>query len=106
MKGLSFYLVDVFTDEKYAGNQLAVVADAGKLSGVQMQRIANEFHFSETAFILSHSMRKGGYDVRIFTPQTELPFAGHPTCARGMLGGCLRGSLLSFFQDTPLKDHA
>jgi trans-2,3-dihydro-3-hydroxyanthranilate isomerase len=79
MKGLSFYLVDVFTDEKYAGNQLAVVADAGKLSGYQMQRIANEFHFSETAFILSHSMRNGGYDVRIFTPQTELPFAGHPT---------------------------
>jgi trans-2,3-dihydro-3-hydroxyanthranilate isomerase len=79
MNGLSFYLVDVFAEKKYAGNQLAVVADAGKLSSDQMQRIANEFHFSETAFVLSDTMRNGGYDVRIFTPQTELPFAGHPT---------------------------
>jgi trans-2,3-dihydro-3-hydroxyanthranilate isomerase len=79
MKGHSFYLVDVFAEERYAGNQLAVVADAWKLSGDQMQRIANEFHFSETTFILSDTMRNGGYDVRIFTPQTELPFAGHPT---------------------------
>jgi trans-2,3-dihydro-3-hydroxyanthranilate isomerase len=79
MSGHSFYLVDVFAEEKYAGNQLAVVADALKLSSDQMQRIANEFHFSETSFILSDTMRNGGYDVRIFTPQTELPFAGHPT---------------------------
>jgi trans-2,3-dihydro-3-hydroxyanthranilate isomerase len=79
MKVLSFYLVDVFAEEKYSGNQLAVVADAGKLSTGQMQRIANEFHFSETTFMISDSMRNGGYDVRIFTPQTELPFAGHPT---------------------------
>jgi trans-2,3-dihydro-3-hydroxyanthranilate isomerase len=79
MKGLSFYLVDVFAEGKYAGNQLAVVADAGEQSSDQMQRIANEFHFSETSFILSDAMRNGGYDVRIFTPQTELPFAGHPT---------------------------
>jgi trans-2,3-dihydro-3-hydroxyanthranilate isomerase len=79
MMGHSFYLVDVFAEEKYAGNQLAVVTDAWKLSSEQMQRIANEFHFSETSFILSDTMRNGGYDVRIFTPQTELPFAGHPT---------------------------
>jgi trans-2,3-dihydro-3-hydroxyanthranilate isomerase len=49
------------------------------LSGVQMQRIANEMHFSETTFILSDEERDGGYDVRIFTPANELPFAGHPT---------------------------
>jgi len=79
MKSQRFYLVDVFAEKKYAGNQLAVVAEAEKLSSVQMQRIANEFHFSETTFIISDTMRKGGYDVRIFTPQTELPFAGHPT---------------------------
>jgi trans-2,3-dihydro-3-hydroxyanthranilate isomerase len=79
MKDHSFYLVDVFAEEKYSGNQLAVVADAGKLSSEKMQRIANEFHFSETTFILSEAMRKGGYDVRIFTPESELPFAGHPT---------------------------
>ena len=79
MKRLPFYLVDVFAEEKYAGNQLAVVRNAQELSTSQMQRIANEMHFSETTFILSDAKRNGGYDVRIFTPATELPFAGHPT---------------------------
>jgi trans-2,3-dihydro-3-hydroxyanthranilate isomerase len=75
----TFHIVDVFAEEKYAGNQLAVVTGASALSNVQMQKIANEMHFSETTFILSSKMRKGGYDIRIFTPKTELPFAGHPT---------------------------
>ncbi len=79
MQGLKFYLLDVFAEEKYAGNQLAVVRDATALSSVQMQRIANEMHFSETTFILSDQEHGGGYDVRIFTPANELPFAGHPT---------------------------
>jgi trans-2,3-dihydro-3-hydroxyanthranilate isomerase len=79
MRGLRFYLVDVFAEEKYAGNQLAVLRNAGELPTVQMQRIANEMHFSETSFVLSDERRKGGYDVRIFTPVRELPFAGHPT---------------------------
>lgn len=79
MKRLPFYLVDVFAEEKYAGNQLAVVRNAHVLSTSQMQRIANEMHFSETTFILSDTKRNGGYDVHIFTPTTELPFAGHPT---------------------------
>jgi trans-2,3-dihydro-3-hydroxyanthranilate isomerase len=75
----TFYLVDVFAEAKYAGNQLAVVRNARQLSGSQMQRIACEMHFSETTFILSDNEHNGGYDVRIFTPATELPFAGHPT---------------------------
>ena len=79
MKNLSFYFVDVFAEEKYAGNQLAVVRNARSLSAFQMQRIANEMHFSETAFILSDEKRNGGYEVRIFTPTSEVPFAGHPT---------------------------
>jgi trans-2,3-dihydro-3-hydroxyanthranilate isomerase len=79
MKGLTFYLLDVFAEEKYAGNQLAVFRNAGALSTAQMQKIANEMHFSETTFILSDEKRNGGYDVRIFTPANELPFAGHPT---------------------------
>lgn len=79
MKNLSFYFVDVFAEEKYAGNQLAVVRNARGLSASQMQRIANEMHFSETAFILSDEKRNGGYEVRIFTPASEVPFAGHPT---------------------------
>lgn len=79
MSDLVFYLVDVFTEEKYAGNQLAVIRGAGLLSSEKMQEIANEMHFSETTFILSEQKRNGGFDVRIFTPSTEVPFAGHPT---------------------------
>ncbi len=79
MTGLVFHIVDVFAEEKYAGNQLAVFRNIGTISSDQMQRIANEMHFSETTFILSDKKRKGGYDVRIFTPSSEVPFAGHPT---------------------------
>jgi trans-2,3-dihydro-3-hydroxyanthranilate isomerase len=79
MTGLIFHIVDVFAEEKYAGNQLAVFRNIGTISSDQMQKIANEMHFSETTFILSDKKRKGGYDVRIFTPSSEVPFAGHPT---------------------------
>jgi trans-2,3-dihydro-3-hydroxyanthranilate isomerase len=75
----SFYIVDVFAEEKYAGNQLAVFRDAKHISDIEMQQIAREINYSETTFILSEEMRNGGYDVRIFTPEEELPFAGHPT---------------------------
>jgi trans-2,3-dihydro-3-hydroxyanthranilate isomerase len=74
-----FYLVDVFSKEKYAGNQLAVIRDVHQLSDIEMQRIAKEMNFSETTFIRSESPVRGGYDVRIFTPEKEIPFAGHPT---------------------------
>lgn len=79
MKRLTFYIVDVFAEKKYAGNQLAVVRDAKTLSDSDMQRIAKEMNYSETTFILSDDEKRGGYDVRIFTPENELPFAGHPT---------------------------
>ena len=79
MEKLTFYTVDVFAEERYAGNQLAVVRGAKVLSDAEMQRIAKEMNYSETTFILSDEKRSGGYDVRIFTPKTELPFAGHPT---------------------------
>ncbi len=74
-----FYLVDVFAEEKFSGNQLAVFRCAKKLSDDQMQRIAKEMNYSETSFILSDEKQNGGYDVRIFTPETEVNFAGHPT---------------------------
>jgi len=74
-----FYIVDVFAEEKYAGNQLAVFCDAKTLSDKQMQQFAKEMNYSETTFILSEKIRNGGYDVRIFTPEYEVPFAGHPT---------------------------
>lgn len=76
---MKFYIVDVFTEEKYSGNQLAVFTDTGAISDTQMQRIAKEMNFSETTFITSTDIGEGGYDVRIFTPKSEVPFAGHPT---------------------------
>ena len=79
MEKLTFYILDVFAEEKYAGNQLAVVRDAGGLSDAEMQKIAKEMNYSETTFILSEQPRGGAYDVRIFTPEIEVPFAGHPT---------------------------
>jgi len=80
-----FYILDVFAEEKYAGNQLAVFRLVTELSDNQMQRIAKEMHFSETTFILSDEKHDGGYDVRIFTPETELNFAGHPTLGTAFL---------------------
>jgi trans-2,3-dihydro-3-hydroxyanthranilate isomerase len=78
---MDFYIVDVFAEDKYAGNQLAVVFGEGvmSLSDAEMQQIAQEMNYSETSFIPSSQTEDGGYDVRIFTPQKELPFAGHPT---------------------------
>ncbi|MEG4318533.1 MULTISPECIES: PhzF family phenazine biosynthesis protein [unclassified Microcoleus] len=78
---MNFYIVDVFAESKYAGNQLAVFCGAGvaELSEAQMLLIAKEINYSETTFIRSPESRNNGYDVRIFTPKKELPFAGHPT---------------------------
>jgi trans-2,3-dihydro-3-hydroxyanthranilate isomerase len=79
MAGVPFFIVDVFAERKYAGNQLAVFAQAGHISAAQMQKMAKEMNYSETTFILSSEPRNGGYDARIFTPDREIPFAGHPT---------------------------
>jgi trans-2,3-dihydro-3-hydroxyanthranilate isomerase len=79
MIGLSYYIVDVFAEKKFSGNQLAVFRDAGRLSAKEMQVLAREINYSETTFILSDKPSDGGFDVRIFTPKEELPFAGHPT---------------------------
>ena len=76
---LTFYIVDVFAEEKYAGNQLAVVRGGVGLPDERLQRIALEMGYSETTFLLSEEETEGGYDVRIFTPGNEIPFAGHPT---------------------------
>jgi trans-2,3-dihydro-3-hydroxyanthranilate isomerase len=75
----TFFVVDVFAEEKYAGNQLGVFRNAEEFTDTQMQKIAKEMNYSETTFILSDEEREGGFDVRIFTPEEELPFAGHPT---------------------------
>ncbi|MGY8652208.1 MAG: PhzF family phenazine biosynthesis protein [Verrucomicrobiia bacterium] len=80
-----FYILDVFAETKYSGNQLGVVLDAADIPEEEMQRIARETNFAETTFVLSDDAREGGYDVRIFTPQVELPFAGHPTIGTAWL---------------------
>ncbi len=78
--GTPFYLVDVFAEQQYAGNQLAVFRGGDRFSDEEMQKIAREMNFSETTFITGESPAPdGGYAVRIFTPARELPFAGHPT---------------------------
>jgi trans-2,3-dihydro-3-hydroxyanthranilate isomerase len=79
MKTHTYHVVDVFTDKKYAGNQLAVFREAADLPAAEMQQIARETNFSETTFILADAPRAGGFDVRIFTQTEEVPFAGHPT---------------------------
>lgn len=76
---ISFYIVDVFAEQKYCGNQLAVCFDTCSLSTEQMQNIAKEINFSETTFVNSTANSDGRFAVRIFTPNEEIPFAGHPT---------------------------
>jgi trans-2,3-dihydro-3-hydroxyanthranilate isomerase len=73
-----FQTVDVFTDRKFGGNPLAVIPDAQGLSAGQMQSIAAEFNLAETTFVLPPKDPKNTAHVRIFTPKSELPFAGHP----------------------------
>ena len=72
------HVVDVFTRQPYAGNQLAVVTDAGDLETAEMQAIAAEMDYSETTFVTGPP-EAGAWPVRIFTPNAEIPFAGHPT---------------------------
>ena len=75
---VGFTLVDVFTDVPFAGNQLCVVPEPpDDLGSATMQVLAREIGFSETTYVTA--VRQGGYDVRIFTPVSELRFAGHPT---------------------------
>ena len=73
-----YITVDVFTDRAFGGNPLAVVLDAGGLSTAQMQAIATEFNYSETTFVLPPSDPANDAQVRIFTVNREIPFAGHP----------------------------
>jgi trans-2,3-dihydro-3-hydroxyanthranilate isomerase len=86
-----YLVVDVFTDTPLEGNQLAVFTDARSFSDQQMQRLAREMNYAETVFILPPP---AGSDVRmrIFTPSTELPFAGHPVLGTAFVAGMALGS--------------
>ena len=80
MSTLAYEIVDVFSDRPFAGNSLAVVYGAGDLAGDQLQTLAREFNLAETVFVLPPTdPGSATYRARIFTPETELPFAGHPS---------------------------
>jgi len=100
--GYRYYICDVFTDTRFGGNQLAVLPEAQGLSDRQMQQVAREFNFSESTFVLPPER---GHDrrVRIFTPATEIPFAGHPNvgtaftlATTGALGSIDRPRTITF----------
>ena len=78
-KGLRYEIVDVFAETPYAGNPLAVVRGGAQLDTPTLQAIAREMNLSETSFVVHDAAREGAFDVRIFTPAKELPYAGHPT---------------------------
>ncbi len=86
---LDFYVVDVFTDVAHGGNPLAVVLDAEGLDTAQLQVLAKEFNLSETAFPLRVDDGTVDYELRIFTPTLELPFAGHPSVGAAWLMAAL-----------------
>ena len=76
---LNYHIVDVFTNQQFGGNPLAVVPDGRGISDELMQQIAKEFNLSETTFVLPPQSEENDFHVRIFTPSRELPMAGHPT---------------------------
>ena len=99
MNSIDYLTVDVFTRTRFAGNPLAVVPDARGLSDAQMQRIAAEFNYSESTFVLPPEDDANTARVRIFTPTAELPFAGHPNVGTGWVLAGLgrdRGGTLRF----------
>jgi len=93
-----FMILDVFTDKAFGGNQLAVLTDARGITSEGMQKIAREFDFPETTFVLPPSDPAHARRIRIFTPGGELPFAGHPTvgtaCALVMSKQCAAGDFV------------
>lgn len=75
---LKFHQADVFTDEPFGGNPVAVLPDAQGLADEELQKIAREMNLSETVFVVPPTDPKASAKVRIFTPTQEIPFAGHP----------------------------
>ena len=79
MARLAFRIINVFTDEPFGGNPMAVFDDVGELGGAVMQRIAQQMNLSESTFVGPTTNPSCDVRVRIFTPRMEVPMAGHPT---------------------------
>lgn len=93
-----FHIVDVFTATAFGGNQLAVLPETEGLTTASMQTIAREFNFSETTFVSRVPSQDDCFEVRIFTPTSELAFAGHPTIGTACVlsaGGYAKGRHLT-----------
>jgi len=86
-----YFTLDVFTTQRFAGNPLAVVLEAGGLDAAAMQTVAREFNLPETVFVMPEHDAKHRARLRIFTPARELPFAGHPTVGTAVLLAHLDG---------------
>ena len=89
---LAYHVLDVFTNQRFGGNPLALVLDADGLPPVRMQTIAREFNLSETVFVAKPENAAHSARVRIFTPTVEVPFAGHPTVGTAALLAVLKSS--------------
>ena len=98
----AYCLLDVFTETPLAGNPLAVVLDADRLDDARMQAIAGEFNLSETVFVFPPRNPVNAAALRIFTPDRELPFAGHPTVGAAALIAHLRAPQMLAAQDLRL----
>jgi trans-2,3-dihydro-3-hydroxyanthranilate isomerase len=98
-----YFICDVFTESRFGGNPLAVLPDARGLSAASMQKIAREFNFSESTFVLPPE-NGGTKRVRIFTPTKELPFAGHPNVGTAFVlasAGEVGGAAEVVFEEPP-----
>jgi trans-2,3-dihydro-3-hydroxyanthranilate isomerase len=87
MNSVAYVTVDVFTTERFSGNQLVIIPDARGLTDAQMQDIAAEFRYSEVTFVLPPQSPTNTAHVRIFTPTMEIPFAGHPNVGTAFVLG-------------------
>jgi trans-2,3-dihydro-3-hydroxyanthranilate isomerase len=100
-RSIDFVTADVFTGERFGGNQLAVIPDARGITDAQMLAITREFNYSETTFVLPPSDPHNTRRVRIFTPAREIPFAGHPTVGTAHVLAAI-GEILLMGAETPI----
>ena len=100
-RSIDFVTADVFTGERFGGNQLAVIPDARGISDEQMQAITREFNYSETTFVLPPTDPHNTRRLRIFTPAREIPFAGHPTVGSAHVLAAI-GEVLLMGAETPI----
>ena len=80
-----FYQVDVFTNHMFGGNPLAVFVKGEIFKQEELQKVALEMNLSETTFVYPPSLINVDFDVRVFTPKREIPFAGHPTLGLSLI---------------------